>query len=94
MRTLPANGGYCEKTQWVSATDANGQIETLDILNLGGNAEQEGNLPNVAFLRNNVEWLDAGQICYAFDSYLRIPNKGQRHFLLESANSPVWGIYG
>ncbi len=49
--------GYLEKTQWVSATDAqgklqgmlvldyngNGQIETRDILNLGGNAGQAGN---------------------------------------------------
>lgn len=73
--------GYYERTQWVSATDANGhvqgllvldyngngQIETRDILNLGGNAGQEGNLTNDAtqatasehLQRNNVEWLDA-----------------------------------
>lgn len=73
--------GYYEKTQWVSATDANGhvqgllvldyngngQIETRDILNLGGNAGQTGNLANDAtqatanahLQRNNVEWLDA-----------------------------------
>jgi len=73
--------GYFEKTQWVSATDAqgnlqgmlvidyngNGQIETRDILNLGGNAGQAGNQANDALAatanahlqRNNVEWLDA-----------------------------------
>ncbi|MDZ7919884.1 MAG: hypothetical protein U5O12_07760 [Rhodoferax sp.] len=80
--------GYYEQTQWVSATDAqgnvqgmlvldyngNGQIETRDILNLGGNAghategaSQPGNLANDALAatahahlqRNNVEWLDA-----------------------------------
>lgn len=72
---------YYEKTQWVSATDANGhvqgllvldyngngQIETRDILNLGGNVGQDGNLANDALAatahahlqRNNVEWLDA-----------------------------------
>ncbi|HCX81881.1 MAG TPA: hypothetical protein DHV01_09795 [Rhodoferax sp.] len=73
--------GYYEKTQWVSATDAkgnvqgmlvldyngNGQIETRDILNLGGNSGQDGNKANdalaasanAALQRNNVEWLDA-----------------------------------
>ncbi|NBW50010.1 MAG: tandem-95 repeat protein, partial [Betaproteobacteria bacterium] len=80
--------GYFEKTQWVSATDAqgkpqgmlvldyngNGQIETRDILNLGGNAghategaAQPGNhaadalaaTANAHLQRNNVEWLDA-----------------------------------
>jgi hypothetical protein len=73
--------GYLEKTQWVSATDAqghvqgllvldyngNGQIETRDILNIGGNAGQAGNASdeaalatqNAALQRNNVQWLDA-----------------------------------
>ncbi|MBT0569089.1 cadherin-like domain-containing protein [Curvibacter sp. CHRR-16] len=73
--------GYFEKTEWVSATDAqgnlqgmlvldyngNGQIETRDILNLGGNAGQEGNnaadaqaaSANAHLQRNNVQWLDA-----------------------------------
>ncbi|MEO8120220.1 MAG: hypothetical protein ABI606_13005, partial [Rhodoferax sp.] len=73
--------GYYEKTRWVSAKDAHGkvqcvlvldyngtgQIETRDILNLGGNAGQAGNLANDAtqatanahLQRNNVEWFDA-----------------------------------
>ncbi len=72
---------YLETTQWVSATDAqgklqgilvidhnnNGQIETSDILNLGGNAGQAGNATdeaqqasaNAALQRNNALWLDA-----------------------------------
>jgi hypothetical protein len=51
------NDGYAERTEWVSATDAagnlqgllvldqngNGLIETRDILNLGGNTGQAGN---------------------------------------------------
>jgi hypothetical protein len=92
--------GYYEKTQWVSATDAqghvqgllvldyngNGQIETRDILNLGGNAGQEGNLAN------DATQATANGIRYVFDSYSRIRCKDQRSFLLESANSPVWEI--
>ena len=62
------NDGYLEKTEWVSATDnqanlqatlmldrnQNGLIETGDILNLGGNSLQNADLQ-----RNNIEWLDA-----------------------------------
>nr|WP_310626077.1 hypothetical protein [Limnohabitans sp.] len=74
------NDGYFEKTQWVSATDVQGnlqgvltldldgnaQIDTRDILNLGGNTSQ-GNPTdeakqanqNAALQHNNVQWLDA-----------------------------------
>jgi hypothetical protein len=80
--------GYFEKSQWVSATDAhgnlqgmltidfngNGQIETRDILNLGGNVgltvegvsqstnpTDEARLAaqNATLQRNNMQWLDA-----------------------------------
>jgi len=75
--------GYYEKTQWVSATDAkgnvqgmlvldyngNGQIETRDILNLGGNAEP---------------------VRYIFDSCLRKLHERQRQFLFTSANTSQW----
>jgi hypothetical protein len=72
---------YLEKTEWVSGTDANGQpqgilvldfngdgqFETRDILNLGGNQGQAGNhtdeanqaTANAALQRNNANWLDA-----------------------------------
>lgn len=64
------NDGYLEKTQWISATDAqgnlqgllaldldgNGQIETRDILNVGGNKGQDN---HTELQRNNVQWLDA-----------------------------------
>ncbi|MDZ7919882.1 hypothetical protein [Rhodoferax sp.] len=77
--------GFYEKTQWVSATDAqgnvqgmlvldyngNGLVETRDILNLGGNG---------------------GQIRYLFDSGLRTFHEGQRPFFYAAANSPLWGI--
>jgi hypothetical protein len=75
------NDGYDERTEWVSATDdagnfqgllvldynSDGLIQTRDILNLGGNAGQTGNLTteaalatqNAALQRNNVQWLDA-----------------------------------
>jgi hypothetical protein len=75
------NDGYAERTEWVSATDdagnfqgllvldynSDGLIQTRDILNLGGNAGQTGNLTteaalatqNAALQRNNVQWLDA-----------------------------------
>jgi hypothetical protein len=75
------NDGYAERTDWISATDGagnlqgllvldhngNGLIETRDILNLGGNAGQAGNLTteaelatqNAALQHNNVQWLDA-----------------------------------
>ncbi len=75
------NDGYAERTDWISATDGagnlqgllvldqngNGLIETRDILNIGGNAEQVGNLTteaalatqNAALQHNNVQWLDA-----------------------------------
>jgi hypothetical protein len=92
--------GYFEKTQWVSATDAqgklqgmlvldyngNGQTETRDILNRGGNAGQEGNLANDALAAT------ANGIHYVFDSYSRIPHDGYRSYLLQSTNSPVWAI--
>ncbi len=77
------NDGYLEKSEWISASDGhgnlqalmvidqklNGQIETRDILNLGGNPGQEGNhteqaemgRQNADLQRNNVAWLDANE---------------------------------
>ena len=112
------NDGFMEATQWVAAADDlgrtqgllvidfnnNQQIETRDILNLGGNAAEAGNVSDEAIAsranadlqRNNVQWLDADgstvleHECYAFSSYLSNQNICQQPFSCLSANDSAW----
>lgn len=77
--------GYYEKTEWVSATDVNGNLQGLLVIDYNGNGQIETR--DILNLGGSVE-----SVCYLFDSFSSRFHGRQRQFLFKSANTSQWRI--